>query len=138
MGRLRVATMVLAIAVAIAVPAGAAERPAGRWVGGVRVMPGGAIVGDRIVYEGGDVIVVPEAGDSFDTCLSGYVCLFENTSWTGNSRTPNQWAGKPSRAWSAPYRTPTEAGCPWQHPARKQPMRPAARRKASPLTTASR
>ena len=53
---------------------------------GIQVMPGGTIAGDRIVYQTGDVIVVPAGPgiDGFDSCPSGSVCLFENTSWTGD------------------------------------------------------
>jgi hypothetical protein len=47
-------------------------------------MPGGVVVGDRIVYEWGDVVVVPAAPESFDSCPSGYVCLFQDTNWGGN------------------------------------------------------
>lgn len=52
---------------------------------GVRVMPGGVVLGDRIVYDGGNVIVVPAGDDpdSFDSCPSGSLCLFENTNWSG-------------------------------------------------------
>ena len=77
--------VVLAMVLALAPPAGAAERPAARWLHGVRVMPGGAIVGNHIVYRGGDVIVVPSVGDSFDSCVSGFVCLFDSVGWTGSS-----------------------------------------------------
>lgn len=70
------------------VPAGSAgageERAPNRFMG-VRVAAGGVISGDRIVYEGGDVVVVPEgAGDSFDSCPNGYVCLFEDVNWGGS------------------------------------------------------
>ena len=48
-------------------------------------MDGGVIVGDRIVYEGGDVIVTPAGvgGESFESCPNGYVCLFEDVNWEG-------------------------------------------------------
>jgi len=65
-------------------PGAAAQAPAPVRFMGVRVMPGGAVVGDRIVYEGGSVVVVPAAGDSFDSCLSGWVCLFASTNWQGD------------------------------------------------------
>jgi hypothetical protein len=51
---------------------------------GVPVMPGGVIVDGRIEYEGGAVVVVPAIEIlSFDSCPSGYVCLFANTNWQG-------------------------------------------------------
>lgn len=52
--------------------------------GGVAVMPGGTIVGGRIVYSGGDVVVVPNEGEAFDSCPNGWVCLFEDAAWQGN------------------------------------------------------
>lgn len=51
---------------------------------GVRVMPGGVVIDGRIVYEGGNVVVVPAAADVFDSCPSGWVCLFANTNWLGD------------------------------------------------------
>lgn len=51
---------------------------------GVPVLPGGVIVDGRILYEGGAVVVVPAIGiESFDSCPSGYVCLFASTNWQG-------------------------------------------------------
>jgi Peptidase inhibitor family I36 len=73
---------ILLMLAAAAVPATGEARS--RQLRGLRVMPGGVVVGDRIVYEGGDVIVVPAEGESFDSCSSGYVCLFEDTAWQGN------------------------------------------------------
>jgi Peptidase inhibitor family I36 len=75
-----VATLLMLAAAAL--PATADVRS--RELRGVRVMPGGVVDGDRIVYEAGDVIVVPANGEGFDSCSSGYVCLFEYTAWQGN------------------------------------------------------
>jgi hypothetical protein len=51
---------------------------------GVPIMPGGGVVDGTIVYDGGDVIVVPaNEVEGFDSCPTGYVCLFANTSWQG-------------------------------------------------------
>jgi hypothetical protein len=46
-------------------------------------MPGGVVVGDRIVYEGGAVVVVPAVAAAFDDCPNGSVCLFQNAGWGG-------------------------------------------------------
>jgi hypothetical protein len=78
------AVVVTLLALLAAVPGAAAQPPASRRSMGVRVMPGGVIVGDRIVYEGGAVVVVPATGDSFDSCLSGWVCLFSSINWQGD------------------------------------------------------
>jgi hypothetical protein len=51
---------------------------------GVRVMHGGVVIGSQIVYEGGNVVVTPGIGDTFDSCPSGWVCLFASTNWQGN------------------------------------------------------
>jgi hypothetical protein len=85
--RLRKVTMgvtVLLGLVAGSVPAVASGNLVG--LRGVRVMPGGVVVGDRIVYEDADVVVVP-AGvgiEGFDSCPSGSLCLFEDTNWQGS------------------------------------------------------
>ena len=76
-------TIVLGL-LAGSVPAMAAGSS--RELRGIRVMPGGVVVGDRIVYEEADVVVVP-AGvgiEGFDSCPSGSLCLFENTNWQGS------------------------------------------------------
>jgi hypothetical protein len=56
-----------------------------RYFMGVPVMPGGQLVDDRIVYEGGAVVVVPAGAgtESFDSCPSGKMCLFEDATWSG-------------------------------------------------------
>lgn len=48
----------------------------------VHVMPGGQLVGRRIVYHGGAVVVYL-APTSFDTCSAGYVCLWQNINFDG-------------------------------------------------------
>lgn len=79
-----VVVMVALLTLLTAVPVRAAEPSGSRRLLGVRVMPGGVVVGSRILYEGGAVVVVPATGDSFDSCLSGWVCLFASTNWQGN------------------------------------------------------
>lgn len=69
----------LLMGVPVSAEAGDVER-----LGGVRVMPGGVVVDDRIVYEGGKVVVVPAAGESFDSCPTGNVCLFFDSNWQGD------------------------------------------------------
>jgi hypothetical protein len=63
---------------AIQYPAVADTRVASQ----VRVMPGGRLVGKRIIYRGGAVVVYL-APTSFDTCSAGYVCLWQNISFDG-------------------------------------------------------
>jgi hypothetical protein len=65
-----------------AVPA--AHARASETFHGIRVMPGGVVVDDRIVYAGGDIVVVPSVGRSFDSCPAGYVCLFADVNWGGS------------------------------------------------------
>jgi hypothetical protein len=48
----------------------------------VRVMRGGHLVGNRIIYRGGAVVVYL-APTSFDTCSAGYVCLWQNINFDG-------------------------------------------------------
>jgi Peptidase inhibitor family I36 len=76
-------TMPVVLALVMGVPASAGSADDVDRFMGVRVMPGGVVAGDRIVYEGGSVVVVPAAGESFDSCPSGWVCLFANTNWQG-------------------------------------------------------
>jgi hypothetical protein len=61
-------------------PAGGTSRQLFR---GLPVMPGGHVEGEQIVYEGGAVVVVPAAAESFDSCPDGKVCLFQNANWSG-------------------------------------------------------
>ena len=68
----------------VVLPAAAAEGSGQMRFMGVPVMPGGVVMGDRIVYEGGTVVVVPAAAESFDSCPSGWLCLFEDIIWGGS------------------------------------------------------
>ena len=78
------ATALACIGLLLIPSAQASEAAAADTLHGVPVMPGGVISDERIVYEGGAVVVVPALGiESFDSCLTGYVCLFANTSWQG-------------------------------------------------------
>ena len=74
-------TILLVTMIAAPVVARPARGERGRF--GIPVMPGGVVVGDRIVYEGGAVVVVPAIVASFDSCPNGAVCLFEDTNWVG-------------------------------------------------------
>ena len=76
--------IVIALNLLVLTPSGEAHSTQRRFRG-VRVMPGGVVVGDRIVYEGGAVAVVPDTGTlSFDSCPSGNLCLFDFVNWSGD------------------------------------------------------
>lgn len=77
-------TMSMVLGLVMGVPAGVEAASDVERFMGVRVMPGGVVLDDRIVYKGGEVVVVPSGGESFDTCPSGNVCLFAETSWQGD------------------------------------------------------
>jgi hypothetical protein len=77
-------TMPVVLTLMLGVPASPGPTDKVDRLMGVRVMPGGVVAGDRILYEGGTVIVVPAAAESFDSCPSGWVCLFASTSWQGS------------------------------------------------------
>jgi hypothetical protein len=83
-GREGVATLVFAVILLLPVPGGAEEGRTGDRFRGVPVMPGGRIVDSQIVYENGTVVVTPEPHAGFDSCPSGFVCLFANANWGGN------------------------------------------------------
>ena len=72
----------IAVGLMVALPASVAEGY-GERIQGVPVMQGGVIAGDRIVYEGAGVVVVPSVAEAFDSCPSGWVCLFSNIIWGG-------------------------------------------------------
>jgi Peptidase inhibitor family I36 len=79
---MRVLVMAISLAFVTSSQVGAVEE--GQPFRGIQVMPGAVIQGDLIVYENGRVVVVPASGAGFDDCLAGYICLFENTNWTGS------------------------------------------------------
>lgn len=83
-GRATAACVPFLVVLTIATVAQAVES--GGQFRGVPVMPGGTVAGDQIVYDGGDVVVVPAGAgiDAFDSCPSGYLCLFEDVNWGGN------------------------------------------------------
>lgn len=81
--KLAVAAVLVVSIGLLATPAGA--RPSGTWwFRGVQVMPGGVVRDGRIIYDHGNVVVIPAVTDGFDTCLSGYVCLFADINWGGD------------------------------------------------------
>jgi hypothetical protein len=71
------------LASSIAAPAVASTARSERSLMGVPVMAGGVVDGDRIVYGGGAVVVVPAIIASFDSCPNGAVCLFADPNWGG-------------------------------------------------------
>ena len=75
-------TMPMVLALMTAGPSGPDTGEAERLMG-VRVMPGAVVLRDRILYEGGRVVVLPTTTEDFDSCPSGWVCLFAGTSWQG-------------------------------------------------------
>jgi peptidase inhibitor family I36 len=85
-GKTTAASVLFLIVLTVAAGAQALERGGSQQFRGVPVMPGGIVVGDRIVYNGGDVVVVPAGAgiDSFGSCPSGYLCLFQDVNWGGN------------------------------------------------------
>lgn len=81
------ARLVVAILLSLmfALPASATERPVLDRFMGIRLMPGGIVTDGKIVYQGGDVVVVPGIDiETFDSCPSGWVCLFADATWQGD------------------------------------------------------
>lgn len=84
MKRLWFATVCVVLSIAaISTPATADKAQASGFMAD-DLMPGAQVVRGRVIYEGGSVVLVPAPPGAFDSCPSGWVCLFEDANWQGN------------------------------------------------------